>query len=192
MTREYFQENINDWWDLYNFCCDEGCEIVASLYDWEGICDYINENLVEWARYDSWQDLRDRLNAYDDMYGYDWYVYSEADCDYVGVDDNDFVRYKSEVYDWMCDGGRWDDEGDEEEEETAPYERVESPVDETPEQNNGWSITVSVCEEEEFDLDDSDCSFDDLLVAGIGCIRTIGESVTADSGADSTLVGFII
>lgn len=32
MTREEFQENVNSWYDLREFCNEYGCEVCSDIY----------------------------------------------------------------------------------------------------------------------------------------------------------------
>lgn len=111
MTRDEFLENVNDWYELRDFCDDVGCDYCEDVYDDEGRDDYINECLMDWARNDSWYELRDRLA--DIPTGYEFYRIDDCG-DWRSLDDSDFDQYKQEVLEWMDDNEYWDEEEDDE------------------------------------------------------------------------------
>ena len=49
MTRNEFLDNVNDWYDLIDFCNDMGCEYCEDVYSEDCRDDYINECLMDWA-----------------------------------------------------------------------------------------------------------------------------------------------
>ena len=127
MTRQEFLDNINDWDDLLGFCRDEECDICEDIYDESDMDDYINEHLVDMASDASnWYSFRDNLSEIPSGAG--WYLYNSY-FDWDELTDDDFEDYKSDVCDWMDDGGYWDEEDDEyevedyliDDEEPAPY-----------------------------------------------------------------------
>lgn len=129
MTRQEFLDNINDWDDLLGFCRDEECSICDDIYDEDDMDNYINEHLVDMASdARNWYSFRDDLSSIPT--GYDYYLYNSW-FDWDGLTDDDFEDYKSEVCDWMDDGGYWDEEDDEEEDEDYIIDD-EEPVPYTP------------------------------------------------------------
>lgn len=155
MTRTEFIENVQNWWELLDFCNDEGCDICDDVYDDDSKDQYINETLVDTARnVDDWRDLLQTLS--DIPYGYDCYRL-DGYCDFVGLDDEDFESYKDDVLEWGDDRDIWEDEEEEEEyvaEEPAPSEPVADK------------------EEDAFDAE-SGCSIEDLFSASVSCLQMI-------------------
>ena len=74
------------------------------------------------------------------------------------MDDSDFERLKREVLDIMDEDDAFDPEESDEEESSSGW----------------WAEVESFMEDaEEFDLTEDECSFDDMLTAGLGCVRNI-------------------
>lgn len=113
MTRQEFIDDVTTWWELIDFCNDEGCDICEYVYSSDVYDDIINEDLQERVNHESWQSIYDWLEGLPT--GYDYY---DTYDDYVGLDDNwDFDRYKEDVLEWADnDGAIWDEEPEEEEE----------------------------------------------------------------------------
>lgn len=156
MTRDEFERNVRDWDELKNFCwennCDE-CDSVESSDSWN---EWIEDNLVDWARNETWRDMLSILNRMDDNSGYDWYVWDDYESEYRPVDDSDFDDYYRRVFEWADENDVFDDaEHDEEDEED--FEPVD-PEDEEP-------------------TPDEECSFDDICKDAIGCVRRINEEI---------------
>ena len=160
MKRSYFVDNVTTWWELQDFCSDERCDICDEIIDSCGYDDYINEKLVDLAGDYSWTELRDILNEYYDNSGYEYYAYSDYNGEYVGVDDLDFERYKSEVLDWADESEVWEPEDDEE-----PESEYEAPEKVKPE----------VDPEDLEPVPEEDCSFADMFSAGLGCVMSIND-----------------
>lgn len=111
MTRQQFIDEVNDWRELIDFCNDEECSYCEDVYSEESRNDYINEGLVDMARYaGSWDSLLDILS--DITTGYDYYRRTDYD-DWVGLDDYEFRGYKDDVLAWADDQDIWED-GEEE------------------------------------------------------------------------------
>lgn len=197
MTRQEFIDSIDNYSELKEFCYDNDCNILEDVYDEEARDEMVNEWLVDWARNDSWKELRDRLdNINDDYY---WYRYDDCYDEWVGLNDyEDFDNYKNEVLEWADEYGCWDDPEDEEE-ETIPDEVLldefnpELDADEPePVPEEVWHIES--CDdgedEEEFDFsEDSDMSVGDMITAGIGCLREIRiNNMQGNSSDDDDVV----
>lgn len=117
MTRQQFIEEVADWYELIDFCNDEGCGYCDDVYSEESQDDYINEQLVDMARNaDSWSELLDALN--DIITGYDYYRRDDYG-EWYGLDDYEFNEYKDDVLGWGDDNDIWEEE---EEEEPLPDE----------------------------------------------------------------------
>ena len=127
MTRQEFIDDVTTWWELIDFCNDEGCDICEYVYSSDVYDDLINEDLHEMVKHESWQSIYDWLE--DLPSGYDYY---DTYDDYVGLDNNwDFDRYKEDVLEWADnDGTIWDEEPEEEEEE----EELDDEFDEEDEE----------------------------------------------------------
>lgn len=129
MTRREFVEGVDYWSELLDFCNEQGCSICEEIYDSGGRDDLINELLYDWVRSYGWQDIYNKLDNipdYGDYFRYD--DYGDWDC----VDD-EFDSYKSDVLAWMDNGGYWDEddeEVDEEDDDEGEFEEYEEEVSE--------------------------------------------------------------
>ncbi len=115
MTRAEFDTNVNDWYDLLEFCRDENLDVCESIYDSDALDEIIQEDLryaVNDAGY-SWQDIYSYLD--DISTGYDYYCVNGT-LDYDPMNDGDFEYYRNEVIEAM--DGYWDEEWEPEDDET--------------------------------------------------------------------------
>lgn len=161
MTRAEFIENIQDWWELIEFCDDEGCSICEDIYDDDAKDEYINGDLVDMARNaDGWRDLLQKLNDIES--GYDYYRL-DGYGDFVGVDDDDFQDYKDDVIEWCDNNDIWDDEEDDEDEE------YEEQADEEPAPPE---VAVEDEDDDGFEVEEG-CSIGDLFAASASCLQKI-------------------
>ena len=151
MTRAEFLEDVTCFSDLINFCNDNGLSFCEEVYDEDIVNEWIDDSLIDLARNYSWGDVRDILNEYADNSGYDWYRYDESYGRYEPLGDYEFNEYRDEVLDYMDENGLWDEDDEEEEEE--PFE-----------------------DDEEFDLETDDCSMQEMMFAGVGCIRELNDA----------------
>lgn len=110
MTRDEFYENCCYWQDLFNICGNYDFDILEDIYDRDQMYDYIDEYLHDYYCDHGWEDLRDALNGID--LDYDMYFINSFD-DIVGLTDEDFQRYQDMVYDYMDEGGYFDEEVEE-------------------------------------------------------------------------------
>ena len=93
MTRQEFIDDVTTWWELIDFCNNEGCDVCEYVYSSDVYDDLINEDLQEMVRHESWHSVYSWLDNLPS--GYDYY---DTYDDYVGLDDNwDFDRYKEDV-----------------------------------------------------------------------------------------------
>lgn len=113
MTRQEFIDRVTDFYELVEFCNENGCDICEDLYDDDGLDECVEDDLRNAAGEDSWRNIRDWLG--DIPTGYDWYC-REGYFDYRGVD-YDFDEYKENVLNWADDEDIWDDEDEEDEED---------------------------------------------------------------------------
>lgn len=166
MTRAEFFDNVTTWWELKDFCDDERCDICEDIYDEDGRDSYINDCLMDWARNDTWTELLARLE--DIPTGYEAYRYDDYG-EWEGLDDGDFRAIRDEVAEWVDEYSSWDDDEEEDEEEAVDEE-------DTPEEY--------VDPEDETPIEDEDCSFDELFVAGVVCVQSIEATARAEEEAD--------
>ena len=165
MTRQEFIDDVTSFGDLLSFCYDNDCtDICENVIDSEYRDEYIEDNLVDWARNDTWTALRDRLNDFYDDTGYDYYIYDEYYGTYKGVydDGDEFESYKRDVLEWMDDHEYWEDNDEEEEEEEEESVPPQNSCDE---------------EEEESPIPEEDCSFADLVSVALGCVASFNDEV---------------
>lgn len=163
MTRQEFIENVTSWWDLIDFCRDEGSSICDSIYDEEGRDDFVNDRLSDWTREYSWQEVLGFLDQIPT--GYDYYRYDDYYDEWEGLDNDDFYAYKDDVLEWADDHNIWDEE-DEDEEGQFEYE-------EPLRQRN---IAASVAEhdpEDDVPIEEEDFSIDVLFASSIVSLNNI-------------------
>lgn len=129
MTREYFLDEVNDWYSLLGFCADNESTICEDIIDGDYLdeCIYEDMNCGDF----SWRELRDLLSDIDT--GGDFYIHNGL-LNFEIADDSYFEAYKEDVCDEIDNWGGWDTIEDEEDNEPG-----------------GW-----VREEEESGFDDSD------------------------------------
>lgn len=111
MTRTEFNNNITSFYELIDFCSDEGCDICSDIVCGDVIDEIVDENLEDFARNTSWRAVRDVLNEVPD--DDDYYRY-EGSLEFIYIDDC-FSDYKEEVYNWADRNDVFDEEDDEEE-----------------------------------------------------------------------------
>lgn len=120
MNRSTFIDDVNDFYDLSQFCEEAGCYLLEDIYSEDARNEMIDESLVDLARNNSWQDLYNILDRYRDNSGYDFYEYDDYYDEYRPAD---FDYWKGEVRDWADENDAWED--DEEEEPFEPYDPFE-------------------------------------------------------------------
>jgi hypothetical protein len=162
MTRQEFIDEINNWWELIDFCNDEGCDYLDNVYTAEARDDYINDyQLGDWARDNSWRILRDIL---DDLYdGYEYYKLDDWG-DWMYLNDEDFESYKSDVLDWARQNYVFDED---EEEDPADYGIEDEEVnDEEVEEPISMFELLSDCQDtyQKISEEDVDEGLDSLLI----------------------------
>ena len=156
MYRQDFIDGIRTWCELLEFCYDNDCASCEDVESRDTFTDWIESNLVSWARNDTWEDLLERLRDLENIDGYDYYIWDDYNGSYRPVDDQDFEIYKGYVLQWCDEECVWDDCDDEEDETEIDSEDV-----------------VDV--DDDFQIPDEDVSFGDLFTAGVSCIRAIDE-----------------
>lgn len=116
MTRQDFRDNMWGWWELYDFCQENGCPYLDGMMDATGRDEDIEYDLGEAIKNESWQEIRDWLSSLDDSSNAEyWLKYDDGD--WRALNDWNFGDYKNDVEEWMDDNCIWDDE-----EEDAPYD----------------------------------------------------------------------
>ena len=128
MTRQQFIEEVNNWYDLIDFCNDNNLDDLCDVYDDETASELIDEALAEEIQYRSWRDIRDMLGSIDD--GYDFYL-ARGGLAFEGLSDWDLDNYKDDVMTSAENAGVFDpDEEEEEIEELTDEEAAEPQVEE--------------------------------------------------------------
>lgn len=136
MTKREFIDDINDFYDLIDFCNQHGCYECEDIVDDDEYDDMVDDDLHESAGDDSWRQIRDWLA--DLPTGYDFYL-RRGMFDFVGID-YEFEEYKSRVLDWADSEGVWDDDEEEEDDEED--------------------------DDDDLDFEESDISMEDMMKAG--------------------------
>lgn len=127
MLRKRFDELVTSWEDLVEFCRNEYCDICDDIYSEDEKDEFIEGAVVDWARDMPYQDLLSELQKVpidicEYYYRNDYDEFEEADLSM-------FLEYKADVFEWMDENDRWEDD-DEDLWETDDEE--EDLVDETP------------------------------------------------------------
>lgn len=134
MTREEFQENVNSWYDLREFCNEYGCEVCSDIYSQDEMDEEIDNSIVDMAREAT--DWKDLLSKLEDIPTEDDYYLKNGYGDFTELDDEDFDCHKDDVFDWAENEGIFDEE-DEEDEESE--EDIEEP-DEREDPDDGYEV----------------------------------------------------
>lgn len=120
MTRTEFIETVADFYDLRDFCNDNGIEYCQYIMDQDELNEYLDEYVRNNVLDDGWERIRDFLS--DIPTGYDFY-----DTEYeIGSLNDDFEEWKEEVLNIADRDELWDEEPEEEEDF---YEEVDSAYD---------------------------------------------------------------
>ena len=129
MTREWFEDNINNFDELIQFCYDNECDILDGLHPESDIDEYICDDIRGESRRSYWTDIRDELNRiYEEQYG-DYFFY-RGTFDYVWISsDYDFEDYKARVIEWAEDVDFFEYDSEDEESEDGEFEEDSAPAD---------------------------------------------------------------
>lgn len=122
MTRQEFVENILDYYDLTQFCEENGLSSLDDVYDRDQWDEWVEDRLVDWARNNSWRDLYNILCDCDNDDGYDYYQYDDGEGRLCPIE---FDELRSMVLEEADYEEVWDDENDEEDSE-SDYQEYES------------------------------------------------------------------
>lgn len=136
MTRQNFIDDITTWYDLINFCSDEGLDDCDDIYDEDEKDSTVDARLYDKVYYnrESWQDVLSFLSDVPDNQA-EYYVYNGDYDDFREATDRDFDERKSNVLELMDANAYWDEEEAEEEEyvhqgsENIAEEEPSEPVD---------------------------------------------------------------
>lgn len=172
MTRNEFLNDVTEWWELIDFCSDEGCTICEDIIDSDQLDEYVEGDIRD-TNY-SWRDIRDLLSEISTGYGY----YRVNGCfDYDGMDEDDFDSYKDDVLEWGDNNGMWEDEPDEEDifEDDHTFDVEDEEPDEPPVEEEDFSIgelmgfcgvvLVNICREEAAEREREDEAFNQFINA---------------------------
>lgn len=166
MTRQDFIENVNEWYELLEFCRHEDCDVCEDVYSDDDKDDYINENFRYLVEEHNWWTLRDILNDIPTGDGY--YLYENIN-DWRELDDEDFEEFKGSVLQWMDNGGYWEEEEEYEEYEEEPFVENVNPIDPY----------------DAVPIEDEDISLPELLSACDKELRSIKKATDEDNEADN-------
>lgn len=187
MTRQEFIDDVTTWDDLVAFCSEEDYDL-EDIYSAEQRDDYINEDLVEMARYNGWRDLLETLNDLSNGDGYDYYR-RDYNGDWVVLEDNDeeFNDLKGYVIEWMDENNYWpDDEEDGDEEE---YNNEEEPP---PAEEDEFDDDDDDDVDDDIDIEKEDCSVHEMFAASVHCIRAIAqEEIDSAKERDMAFVSLV-
>lgn len=109
MTRNDFLNNVTQWWELLDFCSDEGCNICEDIIDSDQLDECVEED-IRGTNY-SWRDIRESLLGIPTEY---CFYRINGSFNYDGMDETDFDNYKDGVLGWGDNNGVWEDEPDDE------------------------------------------------------------------------------
>ena len=134
MTREWFEDNINDFDDLIGFCDENGCDVLEGLHPEDDFDQYVCDDIRNATGHDYWTEIRSELNRIYDEHGGDYFFYN-GEFDYVWISsDYDFEEYKGRVIDWAEYEDFFEPEFEEDDDEEEPEEELTHEDDsfETP------------------------------------------------------------
>ncbi len=124
MTKTYFIEEINYWWELIDFCNEYGCSICGNVYDEETVDDFIKEDIDYLFGSEPWENIGSQLSQF---YSGSEYYRRDGALDYVALDDYDFAYNKDDVLEWAEEEGVFEEEGEAEESVDEDEEKELTP-----------------------------------------------------------------
>lgn len=110
MTRQEFIDNIDDYYELRDFCQENDSYEFDDIIDQDSFDEYVNDNIWN-NRYD-WRDLQEWLNNIPT--GYYFYDVINGVFDAVGLSDENFESDKDEILQKATNKGWFDEEEPEE------------------------------------------------------------------------------
>lgn len=171
MTRQEFLDDVTTFDDLQSFCIDIEYDLQEDgAYSEEEYNDYIEEDVYDVVRNNSWRGTRDWLSSLPD--GYDFYFRDEWG-EWTGRSYREIDDLKESVLEYADENDLFDIEDEDVEEEY-----VEEMAGEEPEEN---------------DLEDiDDCDMSDFIWAGNAALRELQEqSEEEEAYANQTLMGVL-
>ena len=122
MTREWFEDNINNLEDLIDFCASNGCDVMNDCHHEEAFDSFVCDDIRSATRTDYWTDIRSELNRVYDEHCGEYFFYSGR-FEYVWLtNDWDFEEYKNRVIDWAEDSCFFEEIPDEDIDDEDPEE----------------------------------------------------------------------
>ena len=123
MTRQEFMDNVTCWYDLIDFCNEQGCDVCEDVVDEDLRDEYLNDYVHSLSDYTSWWEVYETLENVPGGYTYYRYVSST---EFEGLDDyEDFDCYKADTLRWAESNGVFDEEDEEEEDEDEEDEEFD-------------------------------------------------------------------
>ena len=107
MTRTEFINEVNDFYDLKDFCGEVDCNVCDDIIDSDQYDSYVSDDIENAVGNYSWEEIRDFL--WNLPQGWDFYR-CNASFDYDYMNDDDFQQYKDDVMNWMDRDSCWDEE----------------------------------------------------------------------------------
>lgn len=176
MTREEFVRDICSWYDLVEFCIDEGYdELVDDIYSEESRDEDLDNEISYMAReVSSWMELRDVLDSIPEGYEY----YKKDGWDWYGLDQYDFSERKDDILQKLDDDEYWDVDDVDEEEPTEEW-HIEEPVEDlSPIEKEDVELSdlLIICsgDLEKIIAEQSGCHDEDTTLNDIASIEDIG------------------
>ena len=112
MTRQEFVDDVTSFWDLIDFCNENGCDLCEDIVVQDAMDDWVWDDIRDWNG--SWESLADALSGI--TQGHEYYR-RHGSLDYEWMDGRDFEAYKADVLDWADDSNAFDEEEPEEPED---------------------------------------------------------------------------
>lgn len=115
MTRRWFEEEVNSYNDLKDICYDYELSTMDDVCHADDLNEWVNDDLLEYVRYNSWEDVRNMLD--DIPTDYDW-VLREDRLEYSALSDWEFPDWKERVYDDLDYADAFDEDEKDDDEDT--------------------------------------------------------------------------
>ena len=140
MTRDYFDEYVNDYGDLLDFCDEVGCEYLSDVIREEDLDSHVCDDIRNAMRFDTWDTIRDELCNIQE--GYDYYR-RNGSFNYDSLSEYDFEDDKNAVLEWAEENGVFDDEDEEDAREESEEVKVNEVIEEEESEDENWDQTIS-------------------------------------------------
>lgn len=122
MTRTEFEEDITSWYELIDFCNENDLRSCDNIYDSEQVVEIIRDEARS-------EGVRGALWLVNNIYEPDAEYFYYGDSGIENLDDYDFERFKTNVFNEFEDD--FDDEEEYFEEEECVGMDIDEPVDES-------------------------------------------------------------